>query len=74
MKLTELDMNLRQWIPHSAWPIAYAEVDRYCGKAEKILRLPSFDRFEKLTLRRQMGPRERWLFDNGDLRKLGASR
>jgi choline dehydrogenase-like flavoprotein len=68
MKLTELDINPRQWIPQSGWPMTYAELQRYYEKAEKILRLPPFDRFEKVTLGRYMSPQERALFDNGDLR------
>jgi choline dehydrogenase-like flavoprotein len=68
MKLTPLDLEPRQWIPHSGWPITYADLDRYYGQAEKILRLPSFERFEKITLSRHMGPHERSLFDNDDLR------
>jgi choline dehydrogenase-like flavoprotein len=68
MKLTELDIAPREWIPHSGWPITYAELDRYYGKAEKILRIPSFERFEHITLRRQMGQQEQELFDNDDLK------
>ncbi|MGH8068788.1 MAG: GMC oxidoreductase [Candidatus Entotheonellia bacterium] len=68
MKLTELDIAPREWIPHSGWPITYAELDRYYGRAEKILRVPSFERFEHLTLRRQMGQQEKPLFDNDDLK------
>ena len=26
MKLTELDVTPREWIPQSGWPIAYAEL------------------------------------------------
>jgi choline dehydrogenase-like flavoprotein len=68
MKLTELDVNPRPWIPQSGWPITYAELQSYYGKAEKILRLPSFDRFEKVTFRPHMSPLEKSLFDNGELR------
>jgi choline dehydrogenase-like flavoprotein len=42
MKLTALDLNLREWIPHSGWPITYAELSQYYPKAENILRLPHF--------------------------------
>jgi choline dehydrogenase-like flavoprotein len=54
MKLTELDVTPREWIPQSGWPIAYAELDRYYGPAENILRLPSIERFENITLCRQL--------------------
>jgi choline dehydrogenase-like flavoprotein len=68
MKLTELDLDRREWIPHSGWPIPYAELQRYYGKAEKILQLPSFERFEHVTLHRRMSPQERWLFANDALK------
>ena len=35
MKLTELDVTPREWIPQSGWPIAYAELEHYYGLAEK---------------------------------------
>ena len=68
MKLTELDVTPREWIPQSGWPIAYAELDRYYGPAENILRLPSIERFEKITLCRRMSQQERALFDDDDLK------
>ena len=68
MRLTALDMQPRPWIPQSGWPIAYTELPRYSGKAEHILRLPSFERFEQVTLSRQLSPPERALFANDDLR------
>jgi choline dehydrogenase-like flavoprotein len=68
MKLSELDFAPREWIPHSGWPITYAEMDPYYRRAEKILRLPSFERFEQITLCRQMSQQERELFDNEDLK------
>jgi hypothetical protein len=68
MRHTELDINPRPWIPHSGWPIAYAELQSYYRKAEKILRLPAFGRVEKVTLGRHMNLQERSLLDNDDLR------
>jgi choline dehydrogenase-like flavoprotein len=68
MKLTELDVTPREWIPQSGWPIAYAELARYYGPAENILRLPSIERFEKITLCRQMSQQEKALFANDDLK------
>jgi choline dehydrogenase-like flavoprotein len=64
MKLTELDVTPREWIPQSGWPIAYAELDRYYRPAQDILRLPSFERFERVTLRRRMSQQEKALFEN----------
>jgi choline dehydrogenase-like flavoprotein len=62
MKLTELDVMPREWIPRSGWPIAYVELERYYGRAEKILRLPCIERFEKITLDRQMSQQEKDLY------------
>ena len=68
MKLTELDLIKREWVPNSGWPITYSELQRYYDKAERILKLPSFDRFENSTLKRSMSPSERTLFNNDDLK------
>jgi choline dehydrogenase-like flavoprotein len=68
MKLTALDVALREWIPRSGWPITYAELERYYGPAEAILRLPSFERFEPAMLSRQMNQQEKALFDHEDLK------
>jgi choline dehydrogenase-like flavoprotein len=67
MRLTELDMLPREWVPHSGWPITYAELARYYPQAEHILRLPSFASFARDKLNRHMSPVERSLFDNDDL-------
>ncbi|MET0500775.1 MAG: GMC family oxidoreductase [Candidatus Binatia bacterium] len=68
MKLTELDLATRDWVPHSGWPLAYSELQIYYAKAEKILKLPSFDAFEKITLQRGMSQAEKALFDNDQLK------
>jgi len=68
MKLTALDLNPREWIPHSGWPITSAELSQYYAKAENILRLPHFEKFESVTLSHRMSPQERALFDNDDLK------
>ena len=68
MKLTELDLLKRDWVPNSGWPITYSELQHYYGKAERILKLPSFDALENTTLQRRMSPSERALFNNDDLK------
>jgi choline dehydrogenase-like flavoprotein len=68
MKLTEFDLLKRDWVPNSGWPITYSELQRYYGKAERILKLPSLDAFENTTLQRRMSPSERTLFSNNDLK------
>lgn len=67
IKLTVLDLLKRDWVPNSGWPITYPELQRYYGRAEIILKLPSFDAFER-NLQRDMSPSERTLFDNDDLK------
>jgi hypothetical protein len=67
MKLTELDLLKRDWVPNSGWPITYSELQHHYSKAEKILKLPSFDTFENSTLQRRMSPSEKTLFNNDEL-------
>jgi hypothetical protein len=67
MKLTELDLTKRDWVPNSGWPITYSELQHYYGKAERMLKLPSFGTFENNTLQRRMSPSERALYNNDDL-------
>ena len=68
MKLTELDLSTRDWVPYSGWPIGYSELQSYYAKAEKILKLPSFNAFEQNTLERGMSRAEKALFDNDHLK------
>ncbi|HEY7220257.1 MAG TPA: GMC family oxidoreductase [Candidatus Binatia bacterium] len=68
MKLTEFDFEKREWVPDSGWPIAYSDVQNYYGKAAKILKLPSFESFENVTVKRGLSPAERALFNNTDLK------
>lgn len=66
MKLTEFDLSKRDWVPNSGWPITYSELQSYYGKAETILKLPSFEVFEN-GLEWSLSPSERILFNNADL-------
>lgn len=68
MKLTEFDFEKKDWVPNSGWPITYSEVQNYYGKAAEILKLPSFESFENITLKRGLSQAERALFDNADLK------
>jgi choline dehydrogenase-like flavoprotein len=68
MRLTPLDFERRDWVPHSGWPIPYAEVERYYPRAAAILRLPSWDAVRLAVSTDRMSPAERSLFDNADLR------
>jgi choline dehydrogenase-like flavoprotein len=68
MKLTQLDLMKREWIPNSGWPISWLELDRYCCRAGEILNLPSFEAFQKAELAHRMSQSEKSLLDNQDLR------
>lgn len=68
MKLTEFDFEKRDWVPNSGWPIAYSQVQKYYSRAAAILKLPSFETFENVTLKRGLTPAERALFNNDDLK------
>jgi choline dehydrogenase-like flavoprotein len=67
MKLTELDVRQREWIPESGWPITYAELERYYSSAEHMLCLPSFKRVETTILQHKISSAEKTLLDNDDL-------
>ncbi|HUG04222.1 MAG TPA: GMC family oxidoreductase [Steroidobacteraceae bacterium] len=43
MRLSPLDFERRDWVPHSGWPISHAEVARYYRAAGRILGLPDLD-------------------------------
>jgi len=68
MKLTELDLLKRDWVPNSGWPITYSELQHYYSKARKILKLPSYGAFENTILQSRMSRSERTLFNNDDLK------
>jgi choline dehydrogenase-like flavoprotein len=67
MKLTALDLEARDWVPNSGWPIRHGELDRYYDQAGRILGIPSFESFAS-ALEWRMSPSERALFDNPDLK------
>jgi choline dehydrogenase-like flavoprotein len=67
MKLTALDLEARDWVPDSGWPMQYGELDRYYDQAGRILGIPSFESFARI-LERRMSPSERALFDHPDLK------
>ena len=68
MKLSELDLLKRDWVPNSGWPITYSELQHYYSKARKILKLPSYGAFENTILQSRMSRSERTLFNNDDLK------
>ncbi|HLF10878.1 MAG TPA: NAD(P)-binding protein, partial [Gammaproteobacteria bacterium] len=50
MKLAPRDVDGRPWLGDAgaAWPIAYAELERFYAAAARVLKLPSGSRIERL--------------------------
>ena len=67
MKFDEFDMVCRDWVPHSGWPISYAELATYYPFAAGILRLPALHWFEAPAYGDGMSMPERRLFAEGSL-------
>jgi choline dehydrogenase-like flavoprotein len=62
MRLTPLDFERRDWVPHSGWPIAYDVVARYYPAAGRILGLPDLDRASGQEVPARMSEAEHRLF------------
>ena len=45
--LEAIDFEQRDWIPHSGWPIARADLDPYFARAAEILAIPDHHAFER---------------------------
>jgi choline dehydrogenase-like flavoprotein len=68
MRYEPSDMAPREWVPHSGWPIAYAELASYYPAAARILRLPALHQFDPAAHVDRMSPSERRLFAAGAMR------
>lgn len=69
MKLSPIDFRERAWVPNSGWPIGHGDLEPYGARAEEILGLPSFARFERrLPDIPDVGEPELTLFRDGDFR------
>lgn len=66
MRLTPLDVGVREWVPHSGWPLPYEEFERYYPRAARMLRLPSCETLETIVSRSRMSSVERSLFESPD--------
>lgn len=67
MLLKELDFKNRDWIPNSGWPLSYSELIRYYPKACKMLRLPSYDKFDANFCRQKISAKEESFFQSNFL-------
>jgi choline dehydrogenase-like flavoprotein len=69
MRLDPIDLSPREWVPNSGWPIAYAELERFYPRAERLLELPDPARLQD-RIARAVGASsaDSLLFRDGDLR------
>jgi choline dehydrogenase-like flavoprotein len=65
MALSPLDFERRDWVSYSGWPIAHADVVGYYPPASEILGLPDLGTQSGPSLRENLSPHERGLFDGG---------
>lgn len=67
MKLPRSDVEGRPWLDLAAWPIEYAELDRYYTRAARVLKLPARQACERATAMPRMSGDESRLFETGEL-------
>jgi choline dehydrogenase-like flavoprotein len=66
MRLQEIDLAPRPWVPDSGWPIRLAEIERYYPRAGEILGLPALSNFEFANNAGVLAPAERTLLARGE--------
>jgi choline dehydrogenase-like flavoprotein len=67
MWLTRMDVCVREWIPHSGWPISFDELERYYARAATVLKLPSKRELDGVRASSRRHSVERVLAENADL-------
>jgi choline dehydrogenase-like flavoprotein len=67
MLLAEQDVLSRDWVPHSGWPIAHADVAAYYPRAARVLDLPGIATGDLQRYQHLISPLERELFADGVL-------
>jgi choline dehydrogenase-like flavoprotein len=65
MLLGELDLQRRDWVPDSGWPISYTELAAYYPRAGDVLELPGVSAEDFSRYQRRMSADEREIFANG---------
>lgn len=68
MLLNEADLQKKDWVANSGWPISYSELNRYYQKAAKILRLPSFVTFDPFFWENTFSAQEKALLQDGSFK------
>ena len=66
MLLQPADLEPRDWVPHSGWPIAHAELAADYARATRILELPGMGGDDLARYLQRLSPGERDIFDGGD--------
>lgn len=72
MILNKIDLQERDWIPYSGWPIDYKDLINYYKKAAKILNLPDHDKFNISSWNSKMNFEEKSI-NNKEIFNLNTS-
>jgi choline dehydrogenase-like flavoprotein len=67
MRLTPRDLEGRDWVPDSAWPIRHGDLAAHYPKAARLLRLPPLERFDGAGYHDRLSRDERRLFSDDRL-------
>ena len=64
MRLAQRDVEGRDWVPDSAWPIPHRDIAAHYPKAARLLRLPALERFDRACYDGAVSDCERSLFSD----------
>jgi choline dehydrogenase-like flavoprotein len=67
MRLGQRDVEGRDWVPGSAWPIPHHEIAAHYPRAARLLRLPALERFDRAGYDGALSDSERSLFADDEL-------
>ena len=67
MILAQRDVEGRDWVPDSAWPIPHRDIAAHYPKAARLLRLPALERFDRAGYDGALSDSERRLFSDDTL-------
>ncbi len=67
MKFGPADLEARSWVPHSGWPLPYAELARYYDPAARVLGLPDIAVFDPGRHEADLAEAERLLYGDASL-------
>jgi choline dehydrogenase-like flavoprotein len=67
MRLAQGDVEGRDWVEGSAWPISHRDLAAHYPKAARLLRLPALERFDRAGYGSALSDCERSLFSHHEL-------